>query len=166
MAEAEAAAADWEERCAAAQGRCAELRGGVAGLCEAMGLEPAGEAAQALLGAAEGVTDKNLMQFLGLVEQHISARLLVRAHGWQSALTHSCPPLIPQLSHVLLRSLHVASIRGSQSRRRYRACTYHQQASCRLPGTLPLGPQCNLLTRCKDGRALAGAASGRRRRGR
>ena len=74
-AEADAGAASAESREAAATARAEALKEGVALMwqrlgCQALGLEE-------LLGD-EGVTDTNLMQYLGIIEQRVNQLLLVR----------------------------------------------------------------------------------------
>lgn len=74
LGRAQESARAWEEREAAAAARAAALKEGVAALwqrsgCQSLGLEE-------LLGP-EGITDTNLMQHLGIIEQRVNELLQV-----------------------------------------------------------------------------------------
>lgn len=105
-AQAEAEARGAESREAAATARSEALKEGIALMwqrlgCEALGLEE-------LLGD-EGVTDTNLMQYLGIIEQRINQLLLVRICPrvllaslgalWLTA-TRAVPLLWPHAAHM------------------------------------------------------------------
>ena len=119
-AEAEAEAQGAEAREAAVTARSEALKEGVALMwqrlgCQALGLEE-------LLGE-EGVTDANLMQYLGIIEQRVNQLLLVRS-----------------ATSVLLPSLIRDSERcGSSQSVRYLRCRPQPRAAhCKLTADVPI----------------------------